>query len=440
MLDLTKFPVQYNFDTIYLDLINSNGKLKEKYKCLAYMITLPLILSPLPEDSLVQVKPLYNEVILTSTSNQNGYLIFSIPPINDQTSIITSQYNILNINYYAYYYDVKVTVIKKGDLDVDLRFMTFNINNDSLASNLNDIYSNETSYQVTSGKTFTFTITGKYTNFFAYYPNTNFEIELDISVSNKKIPIFICKKKCAKCTCYEIDNVGYLRVKNNNVPVYIKSNNGAINTYLYPTFAMLRDIFISTTFNNSLQAPIPITSLNKFIIKVNEPVVISYLSNGFEDANRHFIGSNGGFPTTGEEWSGVLYSNTTVPANSIISLISSNSGSPWIVIRRPDLIGGYLLFEWEQTAFMTFGSGGNYSTFLAPYDYNLPGWGLVTDLDGKNKIYLERSVDEIGNVIHTLHKNSYRINGGNIYFYLGKTGNALVPIDAFNIKISYVSK
>ena len=212
MLDC--FPVEYDFKTLKLDLLDG-GELKDEYLGLAYMITPPLNQSPKPAELFLPIKPIYNFIKLKSTRQVNGYLYFDTPQINDERIIINSNGFNLNINYSIYYYDVVINIIKKGDIEnIDLRVMSYNIYHDGYASNLNDIYGKQTVYKVNSDK-IKFTITGDYGVFFINYPNVNFEISMEVNVSSEKIPEFICydKENNNCCKFFEINNVGFFKNK-----------------------------------------------------------------------------------------------------------------------------------------------------------------------------------------------------------------------------------
>jgi len=252
----TSFPVEYGFKTTELDLINKKtGKIKSKYKCLPLMITLPLTR---PLNSLGppnQTDPLYKQTVLKSTSNTNGWLNF-IPIDNKQPNIISIQGNILYINKFSYNYDISVDIINKGKNEVDLRFMAENPFS-FIAANMNDLNLNETSFSnIYDGQQIKFTITGEYQFFYINYPTTDFDINITITVSNTKTPVYICKNKSKGCTCFDIEGNGYIKIKNKCVPVYSdKILGNQITRYLYPEFNYLRDLFYNITLANSLDPP-----------------------------------------------------------------------------------------------------------------------------------------------------------------------------------------
>jgi len=252
----TTFPVEYDFKTTELDLINQKtGKIKNKYKCLPLMITLPLTRPLYPLGPPTQTDPLYKETILKSTSNINGWLNF-IPINNKQPNIISIQGNILYINKFSYNYDIVVDIINKGKDEVDLRFMAENPFS-FIAANINDLDLNETSFSnIYDGQQIKFTITGEYQFFYINYPTADFDINITITVSNTKTPVYICKSKCKRCTCFDIEGNGYIKIKNNYIPVYSdKILGNQITRYLYPEFNYLRDLFYNITLANSLTPP-----------------------------------------------------------------------------------------------------------------------------------------------------------------------------------------
>lgn len=276
-MDLTCFKVQYDFKTIKVNFVGKNGKLKQQYICLPYMITFPLttLLNQGPPPN--QPDPFYKRAELTSFKTDDlGYLIYNsvYPPADDKTRIITNHGNILEINNFQYNYDIIVNI--NNSQEGQIRFMYFNIYN-PVASNMNDIYGAETVYDLNGKQQIKFTITGEYQFFFAHYDNNNFDISIKIEVSNKKSPTFVCNKNKRSCTCFEIDGAGFIKINHHHeikiVPVYVKKAlNGLLTTYLYPDFAYLRDIFLNTTLNNSLPAPVPITNTlrkNSFLVQVN---------------------------------------------------------------------------------------------------------------------------------------------------------------------------
>ena len=264
----TSFPVEYDFKCAELDLIDEDtGMIKNKYKCLPLMITLPLSRPIIPLDPPNQPDPTYKKTILKSVSNNNGWLNF-IPLENTQPNIITIESNMLLINKYSYNYDITVDIINKGNDNVDLRFMAQNPFS-LLASNMNDINLDETVFSdIYDGQKIKFTIIGEYQFFYVNYPTTNFDINITIKVSDIDTPIFICNKICDKCnkrkncTCFDIKGNGYIKIKHKGefiyVPVYKTRILGdSLNRYLYPEFGYLRDLFYQITLSNSLEIPTP---------------------------------------------------------------------------------------------------------------------------------------------------------------------------------------
>jgi hypothetical protein len=270
-MEQTSFPVEYDFKTTKLDLIDKKtGKIKDKYKCLALMITLPLS-KPLDQlNEPDEPDPRYKQTTLKSTTNNNdGWLDFIIIN-NKQPNIITIEGNYLLINKSDYNYDIVVNVIKKGKDDVNLRFMAQNPFS-LIAANMNDLNLDETSFSnIYNGQQIKFTIIGGYEFFYINYPTTNFDINITISVSDAKTPTYICDSKCMKCnkcTCFDIKGNGYIKVKDKDVPVYSdKVISNTVNRYLYPEFNYLRDLFYNITLANSLTPP-PIPLIEKKIIK-----------------------------------------------------------------------------------------------------------------------------------------------------------------------------
>lgn len=275
-MEQTSFPVEYDFKCAKLDLVDKDtGKIKNKYKCLPLMITLPLSKPLDPLGLPNQSDSLYKQTILKSTNSTNGWMNF-IPFKNIQPNIITILPNTLLINNFRYNYDITVKIINKGNDNVDLRFMAQNPFS-LLASNMNDINLDETVFSnVYDGQKIKFTVTGEYQFFYVNYPTTNFNINIIITVSDRKTPIFICDKKfnkCQKCTCFDIKGNGYIRLKKKDefiyVPVYTTRIIGnTITQYLYPEFGYLRDLFYNITLLNSLDLPTSSQQGLKFITTV----------------------------------------------------------------------------------------------------------------------------------------------------------------------------
>lgn len=351
MEDLTKFPVEYDFKTLKIDLIDKKtGKIKERYKCLGYMITFPLVQSLIPDGALYQEIPIFNSVKLFSNKQVDGYLNFNIPLINDERSIITTGGYVLKFNYYDYYYNIKIKMINPGDVkDVKLRCVSYYTYNSKLVSNLNDIYGNETVSEF--GKDIEFIVTGHYNNFIVYYPNNNFEISMEITVSDKKPPVFICNKKCCtKCKCFEINNLGYIKIKTCdkkyvNVPVYKKLYGNSIETVLYPSFYELRKIYLRTTELNSLfipKFPFPTNEIMK-LKNQTDPVTVYFYPNGVYDGR--FTCSDGVGPILFTE-------NPPDNLNMPIEIITKSGecgGKPWAIhnMINPDE-GGYIECKWDS--------------------------------------------------------------------------------------------
>lgn len=269
---MQSFPVEYDFKTTKLKLLK-NGHLKEKYKCLPYMITLPLStpLNPIGQPNLPE--PAIKQTILNATNTTDGWLNYNIVQ-NVQPNIVSVVDNVLYFNKYTYNYSITVDVINKGDTTTPLRFMAQNPIS-LLASNMNDVHGDETSYPVYNGKQIKFTLSGEYQFFYINYPTTNFNLNITINIDYHHYPVLICQldkkcnknkicdkkcKKCKKCNCFVMDGNGYLKNDCENIPVYTTRIVGdSVNKYLYPEFSYLRDLFYNITLSNSLPTP---TSLN----------------------------------------------------------------------------------------------------------------------------------------------------------------------------------
>ena len=259
-MEQTSFPVEYDFKRARLDLIDEEtGTIKNRYKCLPLMITVLLSrpLNPLPEPN--QPNPTYTKTVLKCTNSMDDWVNFMALE-NKQPNIITITPNILFINKFSNNYDITVDIINKGNDDVDLRFMAQNPFS-LLASNMNDINLDETVFtNIYNGQQIKFTITGEYQFFYVNYPTSNFDINITITVSEIKTPIFICNSKCKNCTCFDIKGNGYIKIKHKGefiyVPVYTTRIIGnSITKYLYPEFGYLRDLFYNITLANSLTPP-----------------------------------------------------------------------------------------------------------------------------------------------------------------------------------------
>ncbi len=336
----TSFPVEYDFKRAKLDLIDKNtGTIKNKYKCLPLMITLPLSKPLDPIGPPNQPDPTYKQTIIRSTNSTDGWLNF-ISLENNQLNIISIEPNILFINKFSYNYDIIVDIINKGNDDVDLRFMAQNPFS-LLASNMNDINLNETSFSnISNGQQIMFTITGEYQFLYINYPTTNFDINITITVSDAKTPVFICNKKCQDCTCFDIKGNGYIKIKNKGeyiyVPVYTTRIIGnTITQYLYPEFGYLRDLFYNITSSNSLQPPSnEVVNLSNPIIKLLQTTVIKCGINTIADF------------CTKEGWG---YFDFVSQEDNLIDLIPSKSGCPrdQIYIKETNKSG--YRFSWNDT-------------------------------------------------------------------------------------------
>src|SRR5436190_2612412 len=193
-MEQTSFPVEYDFKRAKLDLIDEEtGKIKTKYKCLPLMITLPLTTHLDPIGPPNQPDPIYRKTILKSINNRDGWLNF-IPLENTQPNIIEIESNTLYFTKFSYNYDITVKIINKGSDNVDLRFMAQNPFS-LLASNMNDINLDETVFSnLHNGQKIKFTVIGEYQFFYVNYPTTNFDINITITVSDRKTQVFICKR------------------------------------------------------------------------------------------------------------------------------------------------------------------------------------------------------------------------------------------------------
>jgi hypothetical protein len=291
--NIPKFIVEYDFKQIKLDLVDKNaGMIKDKYKCLLYMITLPLSQPINPLSDPVQPIPLYNKTILKSTSSTDGWLNYDIVE-NNQTNIITIIDTTLFINKFSYNYDITANINKIGDDNVALRFMSLNPFTDPpRATNMNDLNLDETSFSnLKSGQKIKFTIQGMYQRFFINYPTTNFEIEIIIEKSKIPTPVYICgvgikDNSCGKfrnnCKCFTIDGNGYVKIKKCdhyvNVPVYVtRITQSFITKYLYPEFNYIRDLLFEVTLDNSLIPPeiTGVTKLPRIINMLEESVIFT---------------------------------------------------------------------------------------------------------------------------------------------------------------------
>lgn len=274
-MEQTSFPVEYDFKTTKLDFVDKKtGKIKDKYKCLPLMITLPITQPLVDPGPPIQTDPEYKRTVVKSTNTINGWLNF-VPVDNKQLNIITVTNNILFINKFDYNYDITVDVIKRGKDNVNLRFMAQNPFS-LLASNMNGLNLDETVFtNISNGQQIKFTITGQYQFFYVNYPTTDFYLNIIITVSDAKTPIYICKSnciKCNKCTCFDIKGNGYIKIKDKNIPVYSNKISGnLIVKYFYPEFGYLRDLFYNITLANSLRPPeeVSVSLIKNPIIKLS---------------------------------------------------------------------------------------------------------------------------------------------------------------------------
>lgn len=334
----TDFIMEYDPKQVLVDLIDPiTQKLKSEYVCIPYMITFPLSV-PVNVPPLNQPDPQYITTILQSTLTNNGFLQYNIIE-NSQPNIITINNETLIANKYSYYYDITAQINKAGNDNVDLRFMAINPFS-LLASNMNDIYGNETQFSnIKDGQEIKATVTGEYQLFFIYYPTSNFDITITINKSNNPVPVMVCNKTCclkspedkivpkSSCRCFELNGTGYIKVLNANynsrnhkyidVPVYItRYTNDYKNRYLYPEFNYLRDLFYNITLANSLPPP--------FITSPSLSSAISTTAN-----NNDPISLNCGI-IPDSYW--VHYDN--IPANNIVTVVASITGNFYDYIKQ----------------------------------------------------------------------------------------------------------
>lgn len=336
-------PVGYDFKETIFDFVDKNGKLKQKYICLPYMITLPLSqpTDPIPPPNTEPVT--YKKSVISSFGTFDDWLSF-VPVENQQPNIVTIHHNVLYFNNYEYNYDITIDVIKKGDDDVLLRLMAQNPYS-LLASNMNDIYGQETVYDVVINKPINLTITGEYQFFYIHYPTNNFELKITISVSQQHAPIMICDKsenpcqckeckknrKKKKCICFEVDGKGYIVINGHDVPVYITKTLGTTTTkYLYPEFSYLRNLFYNVTLANSLPVPtsMPITTVNM----INDNFNTTFYNTFYNNINNNINNVN------------VINSLTDIPDTILQCQLSNSPGlclvPLWFTYSR---ISGYLV-------------------------------------------------------------------------------------------------
>ena len=413
---MQSFLVEYDFKTLRLNLIK-NGRLRREYNCLPYMITLPLS-RPLDDPGPpFQPDPIYNQTILKSTSSTSqGWLNF-IPIYNPQLNIITIVIHTLVINKYSYNYDIIVNVIRKGDTDVPLRFMAQNPFS-LLASNMNDIYGDETVFRTRNGKQIKFTITREYQFFYINYPTTNFELDISITTSTKKGPCLICyknnnncnninnninnnndnninnnyninidrnrcSKKCNKggqikcnkgtCNCFDVNGNGYLMVEDQgdiiNVPVYTSRVIGnTIYTYLYPEFSYLRDLFYNITLANSLPVPENLPAIGGSLIPttigLERQVILAVESQVLTAEITEIV-------ACGALW--LLF--TQVNPGSLFDLKNSPFCPTFNYIGERRTYGSHLRYSWPTTEFLfsSPGSDGPVTVGMVAFKYiNLP--------------------------------------------------------------------
>lgn len=251
---LENYNVEYDFKNYKINFFDKNGILKEKYKCLAYMITFPLVEFN-GADDFYQDDPSFEPIIFRSNKQKDGYLVHENKNHPSNGMVINSG-TILEFRNYMYNYDITLKSLTPGPKKI--RFMYYNIFY-NVASNMNDIYGEETVYDLNNND-IKFTINGQYQKFFVYSTSKDYDFELTIEKSDKKTPVYICTKNCKKSTCFEENGIGYLKIKNKkcpiNIPVYQKIiSNSDEKTYLYPSFSKMRDLFLEATLYNSLRTP-----------------------------------------------------------------------------------------------------------------------------------------------------------------------------------------
>ncbi len=354
------FPVEYDFKTTKLKLIK-NGQLKKKYKCLPYMITLPLSspLNPIPDPN--PADPVNKQTIVNSIDTDNGWLNFNIIQ-NVQPNIITILDNTLYFNKYSYNYRITVDVVSKGDTSTPLRFMAQNPYS-LLASNMNDVYSNETVYNVYNGQKIQFTVTGEYQFFYIHYDTTNFNLNITINVDYNIYPDLVCRKKrkcqCGKieskknknCTCYEKNGNGYLKDDCKDIPVYTTRIIGeTVTQYLYPEFGYLRDLFYNITLSNSLPAPTSLQAnlLTTTVIKCSIADVVGLC----------FV---------------KLWGNYELISGDMVELSSSLAGCPFNQIKETTNSSKYR-YSWDNTAPLISSSSVNQNIYFGVYLWHSGAW------------------------------------------------------------------
>ncbi len=374
--------VEYDFKTTKIKLVK-NGKLKNKYICLPYMITLPLSQPINPISNPIQPDPTYKITIINAIDTTNGWLNLT-PVQNIQPNIISIIDNTLLFNKYSYNYRITANVTSKGDTSTPLRFMAQNPYS-LLASNMNDVYGNETSYNTETGQQIQFTVTGEYQFFYIYYDTTNFNINITINIDYNTYPSLICKSKCKKSTCYTDKNNGYLKVKDNYIPVYTKKIIGTtITQYLYPEFGYLRDLFYNVTLNNSL--PLPVIS-NSNINNLTTTVINCGVSSD-------------------------LWCNYTLISGDLVTLYGNENQLPNQMYQNHNAVFKY---SWPETAGLLTMTNNRTADFIFYYY-----WGGAW--------YIGKRITEIDKS-GTLRAGSYINNSGYQWIAFGIDQNAIVPDD-----------
>jgi hypothetical protein len=362
---MKSLPVEYDFKTTKIKLFK-HGMLKDKYKCLPYMITLPLSqpLNTIPDPN--PADPANKQTIINANNTYQGWLNFTAIQ-NIQPNIISIIDNALYFNKYSYNYRITVDVVSKGDTTTPLRFMAQNPFS-LLASNMNDVYGNETVFNnLYNGQKIIFTITGEYQFFYIYYLTTNFNLNITINIDYKNYPVLVCDNKnncqCGikseknneKCTCFVKNGNAYLKVKKDCndiiVPVYTTRVIGnTVNKYLYPEFAYLRDLFYNSTLNNSLTTPDNLTNNIQLNSNVLTTTVLEaeFSGNDFNNCYNY------------------LWCFYQLLSGNMVE-ITSKIGCPLSQIRESQPAKKYR-YSWPETPNVTsVSSSGRYTTFVAYY-------------------------------------------------------------------------
>lgn len=376
------FPVEYDFKRAELDLIDQNtGKIKDKYKCLLLMITLPLSSTLNSPGTPIEPVPEYKQTILKSTTSNNGWLNF-IPIENTQPNIIIIQSNYLYFSNLNNNYDITVDIVKKGKDDVDLRFMAENPTS-RLASNMNDINLDEVVFSnLSNNDQFNFTVTGEYEFFYINYPTTDFDINITVNISATKTPTYISDHKCKKCTCFDLDGNGYIRLKDKEkcifVPVYTSRIYGnTITKYLYPEFNYLRDAFYNITLANSLPPP----TVHTQKLQINQTKAI--IKEVPDEANIIRCGIIGDQCSAWAYWcyyqpfrSGNLLELQTTSSNvscKLLTVIKQNIN----FVPKPNYKYSYR-YEWDKTKpILISNEEGDKVKFVIRYHYSYNNWPLI---------------------------------------------------------------